>query len=161
MSRATSLVSVAQQLSISAGVAIGALVVELSMKFHGGSAIMAADFQPAFLVVGAIAASSVIVFLTLPHDAGAAMANREPIAAPDASDQRVGVRAGNPSPADKARQNPHGSPAGFTCFTLAKSRFRSASSVASVPPWITLDEERTTRPQHLAGEFGAPPRPAP
>jgi hypothetical protein len=90
MSRATSLVSVAQQLSISAGIAIGALVVELAVKFHGGTAIRAADFQPAFLVVSAIAASSVIVFLTLPHDAGASLANREPIAAPDASDQRVG-----------------------------------------------------------------------
>jgi Na+(H+)/acetate symporter ActP len=90
MSRATALVSVAQQLSISAGVAIGALVVELAMKYHGGSAITAEDFQPAFLVVSAIAATSVLVFLTLPHDAGAAMANRVPLAAPDASDQRVG-----------------------------------------------------------------------
>ena len=90
MSRATSLVSVAQQLSISAGVAIGALAVEMAVRFNGEPAITAADFQPAFLLVGAIAASSVFVFLTLPHDAGAQLANRPPIAAPDASDQRVG-----------------------------------------------------------------------
>jgi hypothetical protein len=32
----------------------------------------------------------VILFWTLPADAGSHMANREPIAAPDASDQRVG-----------------------------------------------------------------------
>jgi len=90
MSRATSLVSVAQQLSISAGIAIGALAVELAAQSHGGTGVTAADFQPAFLVVSAIAASSVIVFLTLPHDAGAQLANRVPLAAPDASDQRVG-----------------------------------------------------------------------
>ncbi len=90
MSRATSLVSVAQQLSIAAGVAVGALCVELSVTFSGGSIITAADFRPAFLVISAIAASSAILFWTLPPDAGASMANRPPIAAPDASDQRVG-----------------------------------------------------------------------
>ena len=36
VSRATSLVSVGQQLSLSAGVAVGALVVELTVRFHGG-----------------------------------------------------------------------------------------------------------------------------
>ena len=90
MSRATSLVSVAQQLSISAGVAIGALVVELSVRYHGGGAITAGDFRPAFVTVALIAVSSVLVFLTLPANAGAQMAHRPPIAAPDASDQRVG-----------------------------------------------------------------------
>jgi hypothetical protein len=90
MSRATSLVSVAQQLSIAAGVAIGALCVELALQVKGGQVITAEDFRPAFLVIGTIAASSAILFWTLPTDAGAALANREPIAAPDASDQRVG-----------------------------------------------------------------------
>ena len=90
MSRATSLVSVAQQLSIAAGVAVGALCVELAVTFKGEPTITADDFRPAFLVIGAIAASSSILFWTLPPDAGASMANREPIAAPDASDQRVG-----------------------------------------------------------------------
>ena len=46
--------------------------------------------MPAFLLIGVIAASSSLMFLSLPADAGAALANREPIAAPDASDQRVG-----------------------------------------------------------------------
>jgi MFS family permease len=90
MSRATPLVSVAQQLSIAAGVAVGALCVELALQIKGGTAITAADFRPAFLVIGTIAASSVVLFWTLPPDAGASMANRAPIAAPDASDQRVG-----------------------------------------------------------------------
>jgi EmrB/QacA subfamily drug resistance transporter len=90
MSRATSLVSVAQQLSIAMGVAVGALCVELAVQWKGEAVIAAADFHPAFLVIGAIAASSALLFWTLPPDAGASMANRPPIAAPDASDQRVG-----------------------------------------------------------------------
>ena len=90
MSRATALVSVAQQLSIAAGVAVGALCVELALQIKGGQVITAEDFRPAFLVIGTIAASSAVLFWTLPADAGAAMADREPTAAPDASDQRVG-----------------------------------------------------------------------
>jgi EmrB/QacA subfamily drug resistance transporter len=90
MSRATALVSVAQQLSVAAGVAVGALAVELTVRLRGDAVITAEDFRPAFLVIGAISASSVILFWTLPKDAGAHMANREPITSPDASDQRVG-----------------------------------------------------------------------
>jgi len=90
MSRATALVSVAQQLSIAAGVAIGALAVETTMTMHDGSAISAEDFRPAFLLIGAIAASSSILFWTLPPDAGDSLSGRTPIAAPDAGDQKVG-----------------------------------------------------------------------
>src|SRR3989440_8465617 len=90
MSRATSLVSVAQQLSIAAGVAVGALAVELAVQLRGAGVITAEDFRPAFFLIGAISASSAIFFWSLPPDAGASMANRQPIAAPDASDQRIG-----------------------------------------------------------------------
>jgi EmrB/QacA subfamily drug resistance transporter len=90
MSRATSLVSVAQQLSIAAGVAVGALAVELAVQSKGAGIITAADFRPAFLLIGAIAGSSALLFWSLPPEAGALLANREPVAAPDASDQRVG-----------------------------------------------------------------------
>ena len=90
MSRATSLVSVAQQLSIAAGVAVGALAVESAVHLKGTETITAEDFRPAFLLVGLISASSALFFWSLPPDAGAAMANRTPIAAPDASDQRIG-----------------------------------------------------------------------
>jgi hypothetical protein len=41
-------------------------------------------------VISVIAASSAILFWRLPPDAGASMSNRQPVAAPDASDQRVG-----------------------------------------------------------------------
>jgi EmrB/QacA subfamily drug resistance transporter len=90
MSRATSLVSVAQQLSIAGGVAVGALAVELAVQFKGTGVIAAEDFRAAFLLIAAISASSVFVFWSLPEQAGAQLADREPIAAPDASDQRVG-----------------------------------------------------------------------
>ena len=90
VSRATSLVGVAQQLSIAAGVAVGALAVELAVQLKGTGVIRAEDFQPAFFLIGAISATSALFFWTLPPDAGAAMANRTPIAAPDASDQRIG-----------------------------------------------------------------------
>jgi EmrB/QacA subfamily drug resistance transporter len=78
MSRATSLSAVGQQLAISAGVAIGALVVELTVHAKGVAAITAADFPLAFLIIATITASSVVLFAQLPHDAGAELANRGP-----------------------------------------------------------------------------------
>jgi EmrB/QacA subfamily drug resistance transporter len=74
MSRATSLISVGQQLSTGAGVAIGALAVDLTLWWRGQDTITAADFQPAWLVIAAISATSCIVFWRMPADAGAALA---------------------------------------------------------------------------------------
>jgi EmrB/QacA subfamily drug resistance transporter len=76
MSRATALVSVAQQLALSTGVAVGALVVEITLRFRHGTAMDAADFPPAFLVVGALTAAACLVFARLPPDAGAELAGR-------------------------------------------------------------------------------------
>jgi EmrB/QacA subfamily drug resistance transporter len=85
MSRATALIAVAQQLSQSVGVAVGALVVETVLRLRGHDALGAEDFPPAFIVVGLIAASSTFLFATMPPDAGADMAKRgakqrEPVA---------------------------------------------------------------------------------
>jgi EmrB/QacA subfamily drug resistance transporter len=88
-SRATSLVSVAQQLAISAGVALGALAVETTVHLRGGGALQASDFSPAFLVVAIISAMSVFFFARLAPDAGAELADRMP-APTESSDQRVG-----------------------------------------------------------------------
>ena len=102
MSRATALASVGQQLSISTGVAVGALLVDMSLTWRGATELTPADFTPAFLVVAAISASSALLFWRLPADAGAEMSGRvtektdavavkaEPIAAGETSDQRVG-----------------------------------------------------------------------
>jgi EmrB/QacA subfamily drug resistance transporter len=89
MGRATALASVAQQLSLSMGVAIGALAVDLTLQFRQQAEITAADFPPAFLLVAAISALAAIVFWRLPPDAGAELADRAPAAA-DSSDQKVG-----------------------------------------------------------------------
>jgi MFS family permease len=93
MSRATSLVAVAQQVSISVGVAIGALAVDLTLWARARDTITATDFQPAFLAIAAIAGSASLVFARLPADAGAELARRTtaPAAGPtEASDQRMG-----------------------------------------------------------------------
>jgi EmrB/QacA subfamily drug resistance transporter len=81
MSRATSLVAVAQQLSQSVGVAVGALALETVLRFKGQTSLVAEDFPPAFLVVGLVSASSIILFARMPADAGAEMADRRPAAA--------------------------------------------------------------------------------
>jgi MFS family permease len=88
VSRATSLVSVGQQLSLSSGVAIGALAVELTLRYHGGGPLAAADFPPAFLLIAAISGLSVFIFARLSPDAGAELANRLP-APTETSDQRA------------------------------------------------------------------------
>ncbi len=77
MSKATSLVSVLQQVSISSGVAVGALAVELTFRFSDRAALSTEDFRPAFLFVGAISAFAAFIFLRLDKDAGAEMANRK------------------------------------------------------------------------------------
>lgn len=73
MSRATSFASVAQQLSISTGVAVGAGVIELSQISHGDPVLRLQDFGLAFFVVAAISAASVLVFCRLKPESGAAM----------------------------------------------------------------------------------------
>jgi EmrB/QacA subfamily drug resistance transporter len=93
MSRATSLVAVAQQLSISVGVAVGALAVELTLWARGRSAITAADFQPAYLTIAVIAGCASLVFARMPPEAGAELARRTPSPVPpatEATDQRLG-----------------------------------------------------------------------
>jgi EmrB/QacA subfamily drug resistance transporter len=77
MSRASTLVSVGQQLSLSTGVAVGALVVETTLRLKHGTAMGAMDFPPAFLAVGALAASAAFIFARLPPDAGAELSGRK------------------------------------------------------------------------------------
>jgi EmrB/QacA subfamily drug resistance transporter len=76
MSRATALVSVAQQLAISTGVAFGAIAVELTVRFRDGGTLAAGDFPPAFLAVAAVSAVSFLIFIRLSPEAGAELADR-------------------------------------------------------------------------------------
>jgi EmrB/QacA subfamily drug resistance transporter len=79
MSRATTLVSVNQQLAISAGVAVGAFSVETTMLLHHVSELSAADFAPAFLVVAIISAVSTYFFYQMPDDAGHEISGRKAV----------------------------------------------------------------------------------
>src|SRR3546814_19208183 len=77
MSLATSLSGTAQQLSVSVGVGLGALILHLTLMMRGGAMLAAGDFWPAFVVVGLISMASVLVYLPLPADAGASVSGRE------------------------------------------------------------------------------------
>ena len=76
MSRATTLVAVSQQLSISVGVAVGAALVDLTLQVRGHTTITAADFQPAWIIIALIGASASVLFWRMPVDAGAEVSRR-------------------------------------------------------------------------------------
>jgi EmrB/QacA subfamily drug resistance transporter len=79
MSRATTLVSVNQQLAISAGVAVGAFSVESTMMLRHVSELSAQDFAPAFIVVSIISAASAYFFWQMPDDAGHEISGRKAV----------------------------------------------------------------------------------
>jgi hypothetical protein len=68
--------SVVQQLAISMGVTVAAYALQLASWFHGSGPLIRADFQVAFVVVGAIAMTSVFVFARLGPDAGNEVSGR-------------------------------------------------------------------------------------
>ncbi len=70
VSGANTLSSVMQQLSLSLGVATGALILHVMQAGHSGP-LTAADFEPAFAMVGALAAAAALFFLPLAPEAGA------------------------------------------------------------------------------------------
>jgi EmrB/QacA subfamily drug resistance transporter len=76
LSRATSLTSMAQQLSQTVGVATGALLLQVVLTARGGTALVAADFYPAFVGVAMISLLSVPFFLKMSPDAGAEVSGR-------------------------------------------------------------------------------------
>jgi EmrB/QacA subfamily drug resistance transporter len=77
MSRATTLVSVNQQLAISAGVAIGAFCVESTMVWKHMPVLTADAFAPAFVVVAILSAISAYFFWQMPDDAGHEISGRK------------------------------------------------------------------------------------
>jgi EmrB/QacA subfamily drug resistance transporter len=93
MSRATTLVAVSQQLSLSVSVALGASLVELALAWRGAEKITAADFQPAFIIVSLVSAATCFLFWKLPPDAGAEVSRRQSAATTGptaAADQKQG-----------------------------------------------------------------------
>jgi EmrB/QacA subfamily drug resistance transporter len=78
MSRATTLVSVNQQLAVSAGVAVGAFCVETTMWVHHVDELSSGLFAPAFIVVAIISTLSTYFFYEMPADAGHQVSGRGP-----------------------------------------------------------------------------------
>ena len=83
MSRASTLVSVNQQLAISAGIAVGAFAVEATMAARHATVLDASDFWPAFVIVAIISAASTYSFWILPDDAGAEISGHKTAIEPD------------------------------------------------------------------------------
>lgn len=71
MSSASTFSAMMQQLSLSIGAGVAALALHLAMSQRGGDALVASDFPPAYLFIGAIVMASSFFFLGLKADAGA------------------------------------------------------------------------------------------
>lgn len=71
MSRASSMTSTLQQLSLSFGVAVGAALLHLTLAWRGAEHLGPTDFTPAFIAVGLISGLSTLAFLRLKPDDGA------------------------------------------------------------------------------------------
>jgi EmrB/QacA subfamily drug resistance transporter len=81
MSQATTMVSVAQQLALSFGVGLGAMLLHLTVWWSGGAELSPAHFSFAFLGVGLVSLASLPLFIALPADAGAEISGRRAVAA--------------------------------------------------------------------------------
>jgi EmrB/QacA subfamily drug resistance transporter len=73
LSRATSFAAVCQNLSGSVGVTIAAIGLELTQKVLGGEALEVSHFPPVFILIAAISASSMLIFMQLSKSAGASL----------------------------------------------------------------------------------------
>jgi len=89
---ATSMGSVAQQVSVSLGVALGALVLELSQHMAGRADPGPQDYSMAFFVVAAASALCLVKMFRLPPDVG-----RSLTAAPRAATVEIGAEPAPPA----------------------------------------------------------------
>ena len=73
---ATGMASVGQQVSVSFGVALGAMVLELSEQLRGHSHPQTEDFAAAFVFVGLVSMCTALLMLRLPVGAGDELSGR-------------------------------------------------------------------------------------
>jgi hypothetical protein len=76
MSRAVTFASVAQQLAMSMGVALGAGVLQTLRATGAGTGFTAFDFKVAFVTIAVLSFTSIFTFMKLPPNAGADLASR-------------------------------------------------------------------------------------
>jgi EmrB/QacA subfamily drug resistance transporter len=77
MSGASTLSSMAQQLFLSLGVALGAMLLHMSLAASGSAHLTTHDFTPAFVVMGVLALLSSLFFLPLEYHAGDEVSGRQ------------------------------------------------------------------------------------
>jgi hypothetical protein len=82
MSRATTLSSVAQQLSLTFGVGLGALLLHATLAWNGRATLGPDDFAPAYWTIALIGLTSLYFFVKLAPGAGAEMSGRSAEGAP-------------------------------------------------------------------------------
>ena len=87
MSRATTLASVGQQLSLTFGVGLGALILHFTLALGGRDALGPETFWPAFVGIAAVSLVALVFIVPLPRDAGAELSGWE--GAPAASAQAM------------------------------------------------------------------------
>jgi EmrB/QacA subfamily drug resistance transporter len=80
MSKATSFASVAQQMSQTVGVAVGAAAIEISQLVYSDSVLATRDFAGAFVIVALVSLSSLLVFMRLQPEAGAFVSGKKSVA---------------------------------------------------------------------------------
>jgi EmrB/QacA subfamily drug resistance transporter len=85
MSRATSLSSTAQQLSLSGGVALGAVLLHLTLAWRGAAHLSADDFWPAFLAVALVSGNAFWPYSRLTSEAGDEICGRSALPRPAAA----------------------------------------------------------------------------
>jgi EmrB/QacA subfamily drug resistance transporter len=71
LSRANTFYNMMQQLTLSLGVAMGALILNWSLTWHNQTQLSANDFWPAYIAVGVMSLLSALSFIPLPRYAGA------------------------------------------------------------------------------------------
>jgi predicted MFS family arabinose efflux permease len=76
VSQASSIASAVQQLSLGMGVTIGAFALQASSYVQGHAELVAADFWPAFVLVGLLSLCSLRFILQLPDNAGHEISGR-------------------------------------------------------------------------------------
>jgi EmrB/QacA subfamily drug resistance transporter len=76
MSQATGIVSVGQQVALSGGVALAALVLEGARQWRGDAVLTAADFGPAFAAVAGFSVVAALIHARLAPDAGAEVSGK-------------------------------------------------------------------------------------
>src|SRR5215472_6677556 len=77
MSSASTLASMVQQLSLSLGVSVAAMILHLSLHLRGAHKLATRDFVGAFIVTGALSLISALLFLRLSSDAGWELSGHE------------------------------------------------------------------------------------